>query len=244
MTTPVPGASVGTRYGARGRFWSCRRDSAGNGIHTGVDYPAPAGTAVVAARPGKVVYSSHGSAFGSHQIDVICSDGTRDFYAHMSSRAVSNGATVAAGQRIGSVGTEGNSTGPHLHFERHATTTGGWSCAVVRDPQPSIDYASKVGPPRRSPYASGTVYVDKLVQTTRNSDSVSRLCYRLMHHKKVPKTKRPSKQSNDYGAQLAEAVAYWQRKVRPDVKGPSDGSSMSNAQANAIFGSRYTVVEK
>lgn len=142
---PVPGYGVGTPYGRRGPYWSCDRDAAGNGIHTGVDYPAPVGARVVAARPGTAVYSSHGSAFGYHQLDIRCGDGTRDFYAHMPSRAVADGARVEAGQTVGKVGSEGNVTGPHLHFERHATETGGWSCAVVRDPAPSINYASSAG---------------------------------------------------------------------------------------------------
>jgi murein DD-endopeptidase MepM/ murein hydrolase activator NlpD len=137
---PVPGRTVGTQYGVRGPHWSCRRDASGNGIHTGVDYPAPSGTTVVAARPGRAYFVSHGSAFGSHQIEVRCSDGTRDFYAHMLTRLVANGSAVAAGQQIGRVGSEGNATGPHLHFERHATSTGGWSCDVVRDPALSIAY--------------------------------------------------------------------------------------------------------
>lgn len=140
---PVPGFSAATPYGARGPYWSCKRDANGNGIHTGVDYPAPSGTIVVAARPGVVRYSDHGSAFGFHQVDLVADDGTRDFYAHMSERSVPNGTRVAAGQRIGRVGSEGNSTGPHLHFERHATTTGGWSCEVVRDPAPSIRYTEE-----------------------------------------------------------------------------------------------------
>lgn len=140
MTVPVPGVAIGTPYGRRGPYWSCDRDAYGNGIHTGCDYPAPVGTKVVAARPGKAVYSNHGSAFGYHQLDILCDDGTRDFYAHMTTRTVADGARVEAGQQVGKVGAEGNVTGPHLHFERHATHTGGWSCSVVRDPAPSINY--------------------------------------------------------------------------------------------------------
>ena len=145
MVTPVPGVAIGTPYGRRGPYWSCSKDAAGNGIHTGVDYPASTGTPVVAARPGTAVYCNHGSSFGYHQLEVRCGDGTRDFYAHMPGRAVANGAKVSAGQKVGSVGSEGNVTGPHLHFERHATETGGWSCSVVRDPAPSINYQAGGG---------------------------------------------------------------------------------------------------
>lgn len=93
---------------------------------------------MVAARPGQLVHCNHGNAFGNHQVEVRCDDGTRDFYAHMRNRTAPG--WVDAGFWIGEVGDEGNSTAPHLHFERHATTTGPWSCSVVRDPQPSIDY--------------------------------------------------------------------------------------------------------
>jgi hypothetical protein len=58
----------------------------------------------------------------------------------MTTRTVADGARVAAGQAVGKVGSEGNVTGPHLHFERHATEYGGWSCSVVRDPAPSVNY--------------------------------------------------------------------------------------------------------
>lgn len=136
---PVPGATIGTPYGRRGPYWSCDYDQAtGEGMHTGADFPAAAGTRVVAARPGQLVHCDHGSSFGAHQVEVRCDDGTRDFYAHMRTRAAAG--RVEAGERVGEVGSEGNATGPHLHFERHATTTGGWSCAVVRDPEPSIDW--------------------------------------------------------------------------------------------------------
>lgn len=137
---PVPGYGIGTPYGRRGPYWSCDEDAYGNGIHTGVDYPAPTGTRVVAARGGKVVYCNHGSAFGSHQMEILPGDGTRDFYAHMTTRAPADGAQIEPGATVGKVGAEGNVTGPHLHFERHAVATGGWNCSIIRDPAPSINY--------------------------------------------------------------------------------------------------------
>lgn len=139
MVNPVPGHSVSTPYGRRGSYWSCYEDRNGDGLHTGNDYAAPIGTLVVAARPGRVVHANHGSAFGSHQVEVLPGDGTRDFYAHLSSR-VPHGTRVRTGEPVGRIGAEGNVTGPHLHFERHAIATGGWSCSIIRDPQPSINY--------------------------------------------------------------------------------------------------------
>jgi len=137
--TLVAGYPVSTPYGRRGSYWSCDRNSKGEGIHTGADYAAPRGTFVTAARPGELVWCNHGSAFGNHQIEIRADDGTRDFYAHMCWRGEAG--RVKAGDTIGQVGDEGNATGPHLHFERHRTTSGPWSCAVVCDPQPSIDWS-------------------------------------------------------------------------------------------------------
>lgn len=137
---PVPGYGISTPYGKRGSYWSCDPDAYGNGIHTGADFAAPQGTKIVAARGGRAVYCNHGSSFGYHQLEIVPGDGTRDFYAHMPSRAVPDGSQVEAGQKIGVVGQEGNVTGPHLHFERHSVPSGPWSCSVVRDPAPSINY--------------------------------------------------------------------------------------------------------
>src|SRR5262245_36036344 len=139
---PVPGYGMGTPYGRRGPWWSCRQ-IAGQGIHTGVDYPAPIGTRVVAARRCKVGYANSGTAVGFHQLEILHGDATRDFYAHLSTRLVANGARIRAGHVIGRVGSEGNVTGPHLHFERHSIAVGGWSCNIVRNPQPSIDFQPK-----------------------------------------------------------------------------------------------------
>jgi hypothetical protein len=55
---------------------------------------------------------------------------------------VANGTVVDAGDKVGEVGSEGNSTGHHLHFERHKVATGGWACHIVVNPQPSLESES------------------------------------------------------------------------------------------------------
>lgn len=132
MVNPVPGKSVTTPYHKTGSMWSACN------WHTGQDYAAPSGTKVVAARPGTTKYVNYGSAFGSHQIAVQCADGTEDFYAHMKSRAAA-GIKVDAGDWIGYVGSEGNSSGPHLHFERHKVKNV-WNCGNMQDPMKSHNY--------------------------------------------------------------------------------------------------------
>jgi murein DD-endopeptidase MepM/ murein hydrolase activator NlpD len=89
-------------------------------FHAGIDIGAPYGTAVWAADAGTVVYAGEASGYGTL---VLVDHGTVDGhdlvtgYAHMSELDVAEGHTVARGQQVGRVGNEGNSTGPHLHFE-------------------------------------------------------------------------------------------------------------------------------
>ena len=88
----------------------------GRELHRGADITAPGGTPIMAARSGVVLVSTYGSSYGNY-VTIAHSDGTRSLYAHMSSRAISAGSTVSAGQVIGYVGSTGSSTGNHLHFE-------------------------------------------------------------------------------------------------------------------------------
>lgn len=93
--------------------------------HTGADFRAASGTAIYAVKAGTVVTSKalrNGSgAYKSYGEYIVIDhhDGTMTLYAHMypGSRMVSPGESVAQGQQIGKVGTTGNSTGNHLHFE-------------------------------------------------------------------------------------------------------------------------------
>jgi hypothetical protein len=86
--------------------------------HSGLDIAAPAGTPVGAATAGTVVAvnGNAGPSYGNY-VAIEHSGGVYTLYAHLSSTAVSVGQSVTAGQTIGAVGSTGNSTGPHLHFE-------------------------------------------------------------------------------------------------------------------------------
>jgi murein DD-endopeptidase MepM/ murein hydrolase activator NlpD len=85
-------------------------------MHTGLDFPAPHGTPVLAARTGVVTVAESIAGYGStvalkHEL------GASTLYAHLSAILVQPGEKVAAGQPLGRVGATGAATGPHLHFE-------------------------------------------------------------------------------------------------------------------------------
>ena len=88
--------------------------------HTGIDVAAAGGTPIYAAKGGQVIMSVYGTgvnwSYGNFVV-IDHGDGTTTLYAHMSSRAVSEGQLVSQGQTIGYVGNTGNSQGNHLHFE-------------------------------------------------------------------------------------------------------------------------------
>lgn len=84
--------------------------------HTGIDIPASAGTPILAAKSGQVVTSAYHYSYGNYVV-IDHGNGNSTLYAHMSSRAVSEGEMVSQGQVIGYVGTTGSSTGNHLHLE-------------------------------------------------------------------------------------------------------------------------------
>lgn len=84
-------------------------------LHTGVDIGAPNGTPVVSAASGTVIASRFMSGYGN--CIMIDHGGKVTVYGHLSSRAVSPGQSVSAGETIGYVGSTGMSTGAHLHFE-------------------------------------------------------------------------------------------------------------------------------
>src|SRR5699024_11775280 len=89
--------------------------------HYGIDIGAPQGTAVYASASGVVSTASVMNGYGntimvSHYVN---SKSYTTLYAHLSNMSVSNGQKVSQGEKIGTVGNTGASTGAHLHFEVH-----------------------------------------------------------------------------------------------------------------------------
>ncbi|MBX5437419.1 MAG: peptidoglycan DD-metalloendopeptidase family protein [Alicyclobacillaceae bacterium] len=111
-TWPVPGYhQISSGYGWR--TWS----DGSKEFHNGIDIPAPVGTPIVAATSGKVLYAGPASGFGDW-IVVESAGGLLEIYGHMYSWEikVTPGEVVKTGQVIAGVGSNGFSTGPHLHF--------------------------------------------------------------------------------------------------------------------------------
>lgn len=84
--------------------------------HNGTDLAAPAGTPIMSAGPGTVSYVGWYGG-GGNTVIVTHGGGVRTIYMHMSRQAATVGQSVAAGTVIGYVGTTGQSTGNHLHFQ-------------------------------------------------------------------------------------------------------------------------------
>jgi murein DD-endopeptidase MepM/ murein hydrolase activator NlpD len=101
-------------YHLTSRFGEC--SSLWSSCHTGLDFAAPSGTPIRAAAWGTITETASAGAYGNRTIETL-EDGTQLWYCHQTAFDVEPGDRVAAGEVIGSVGSTGNTTGPHLHFE-------------------------------------------------------------------------------------------------------------------------------
>lgn len=88
--------------------------------HDGIDIANVRGTEIRAVGPGKVTASGPASGYGQW-IRIRHTDGSMTEYGHMAQRLVAVGATVQAGQLIARMGSEGQSTGNHLHLRTYAS---------------------------------------------------------------------------------------------------------------------------
>ena len=122
-TWPVPGhMTISSDY-------SMRSDPFGSGstsMHNGIDIPAPSGTKIVAASDGTLAWANYSSTAGNW-IGINHGNNVYSVYMHQSSfaKGLKVGQKIRKGQTIGYVGTTGNSTGNHLHFEIRMGGAGG-----------------------------------------------------------------------------------------------------------------------
>ena len=86
-------------------------------IHQGIDIAAPVGTPVWAAATGIVEFAGWDDSGYGNMLDIRHRDGSITRYAHLNVLFVKQGDTVTQSQVVAAVGSTGNSTGPHLHFE-------------------------------------------------------------------------------------------------------------------------------
>ncbi|MDO4485053.1 MAG: peptidoglycan DD-metalloendopeptidase family protein [Bacillota bacterium] len=105
LRTPVDNVYISSGYGPR---WGR--------LHRGTDFALAEGSPVHAADGGVVYCAGYSGSYGNI-VKIDHGNGMQTYYAHCSSILVSDGEAVERGQKIALVGSTGNSTGPHLHFE-------------------------------------------------------------------------------------------------------------------------------
>lgn len=105
---PTTGYHLTARFGMSGGLWSSN--------HTGLDFAASSGTPIVAVSEGTITKTGYEGSYGNKTVETL-KDGTEIWYCHQTDVSVYAGQHVDVADPIGSVGSTGNSTGPHLHLE-------------------------------------------------------------------------------------------------------------------------------
>jgi murein DD-endopeptidase MepM/ murein hydrolase activator NlpD len=106
---PTVGYHLTARFGQVG-LWSS--------VHTGLDFAAPTGNPIYAIANGVITDAGYDGAYGNKTVETL-PDGTEIWYCHQSSIGVSVGDKVIQSEQIGTLGSTGHTTGPHVHIEVH-----------------------------------------------------------------------------------------------------------------------------
>lgn len=153
FANPVEGGTISSKFGPRDTFATSNGASSSR-WHKSIDIAAPAGTAIKSVQDGKVTANGWVDGYG-WTIEVKHANGYVSMYHHMqNSSSVAVGTEVKQGQTIGSVGSTGNSTGPHLDL------------TITKDGTP-VDPASLIGDYKNA--KTGYVYEGSPVYTRLSS---------------------------------------------------------------------------
>jgi peptidoglycan DL-endopeptidase CwlO len=117
FVTPLAHAWISQGFGCTSfAFEPVDRACPGGHWHSGIDLAAARGTPVRATLPGIVTVIVSATGYGLHVV-IDHGGGLSSLYGHLDTVLVNSGDDVVVGQVIGTVGSSGNATGPHLHFE-------------------------------------------------------------------------------------------------------------------------------
>lgn len=111
LGTPFDHFHLTSRFGQRTDPFTRRR-----ALHSGLDFGAPAGSAVLATAPGRVVHAGRAGSYGI-MVEIDHGQGITTRYAHLSRVDVAVGDVVTLRQPVAVIGSTGRSTGRHLHYE-------------------------------------------------------------------------------------------------------------------------------
>lgn len=116
LKTPPKKAIGNFAYPIRGAQISSGFERRGRSMHAAIDFRSPYGTPIKASDGGTVIFSGYSGGYGN-MVKIDHGNGFYTVYGHNSKNNVSVGQKVAQGEVIGYVGSTGNSTGNHVHFE-------------------------------------------------------------------------------------------------------------------------------
>lgn len=111
LGTPLKNAKISSRYGSRVDPFNGKI-----AMHGGLDFKAKRGTSVLATGDGVVIKAGRNGGYGKI-VEIKHKNGYTTRYAHLHRIKVQVGQHVKKGERVGTVGSTGRSTGPHLHYE-------------------------------------------------------------------------------------------------------------------------------
>jgi len=111
---PVDNGRISSPFGQRPNPF----DSSKQEFHSGIDFAAPEGSPVKAVLGGTVKSVAPMGGYGN-RVEIQHKDGTSSYYAHLKDATVKLGDVIGIGQQIGTVGTTGKTTGPHVEFGIH-----------------------------------------------------------------------------------------------------------------------------